>query len=161
MSIHDSPRYPTRKRIRLAPQSYAQPGTISSVTVAVRHRRPVFASPTLAQAAVDVLRTHAGKTGVSVHGYCVMPDHVHLVIEPSPGCDITTFIGQFKNLAQRAAWKHGVAGAFWQQSFWDHFLRAAEQVERVLEYVLSNPVRRGLVEQWRDYPFSGSLVWEL
>ena len=80
---------------------------------------------------------------------------------PRPPCDIVTFTGQFKNLAQREAWRLGVTGAFWQLSFWDHFLRGDERLELVIEYVLNNPVRSGLVARWRDYPFSGSLVFDL
>jgi REP element-mobilizing transposase RayT len=90
-----------------------------------------------------------------------MPDHVHLVLESSPECDIVTFVGQFKNLAQRAAWINGVEGAFWQKGFFDHFLRREEQLERVVAYVVENPVRRGIVEVWQNYPFAGSLVFEL
>jgi putative transposase len=150
-----------RQRIRLDASCYAEPGAICSITVAVQGRRRVFAEPPVAAAAVEVLRQRAIAAGVPVYAYCVMPDHVHLVLGPSPTCDIVMFVGQFKNLAQRAAWSHGVVGRFWQKSFWDHFLRADEQVERVVAYVLNNPVRAGLVEQWRDYSFSGSLVYDL
>jgi len=75
-------------------------------------------------------------------------------------CSVT-FVGQFKNLSQRAAWGLGIRGAFWQGSFWDHFLRREEQVETAVNYVLNNPVRSGLVQQWQDYPFCGSLVFDL
>jgi len=34
-----------------------------------------------------------------------------------------------------------------------------EQVERVVEYVLDNPIRAGLVTSRREYAFSGSLVY--
>lgn len=149
------------KRIRLDPGSYAQPGAICSVTMAVRDRQPIFADPTMAAAAVEVLQAHAGKTGVPVYGHCVMPDHIHLVLGPSNRCDIITFVGQYKNLTQRAAWTHGIKGAFWQTSFWDHLLRAEEDIERVVQYVLDNPVRKGLADHWDDYPFSGSLVFHL
>jgi len=90
-----------------------------------------------------------------------MPDHVHLLLEPSESCDIITFVGQFKNLVQREAWKHGVQGAFWQLSFWDHFLRADEAVPVVAAYILENPVRAGLVQTASDYPFSGSLTMDV
>jgi putative transposase len=150
-----------RRHHRLALASYAQPGALCSITIAVRGRRPVFADPSVATAAVKVLREHAGATGVTVYAYCIMPDHVHLLLEPSATHDVITFVGQFKNLAQRAAWRHGVTGAFWQRSFWDHFLRVDEDIERVVAYVLNNPVRAGLVPEWRNYPFSGSLVWNL
>src|SRR5437764_396375 len=103
-----------RKRIRLGPSEYQQSGAICSVTVAVQGRRRVFAEPRVAGAAVEVLRERASITGVVVYAYCVMPDHIHLVIAPSGACDIVTFVGQFTDLVQRAAWRHGVAGRFWQ-----------------------------------------------
>lgn len=152
---------PRRRHARLNPELYARCGSICSVTAAVLDRRPVFRNHAVAAAAVDVLKAHAARTGVAVHGYCVMPDHVHLVLSASPTCDIITFVGQFKNLGQRAAWALGTHGAFWQKSFWDHFLRADEQLEAVILYVLNNPVRAGLVSHWREYPFSGSLALDL
>jgi REP element-mobilizing transposase RayT len=85
-----------------------------------------------------------------------MPDHVHLVLSPSEDCSIVTFVGQYKNLVLRSSWKHGVTGSFWQPGFWDHFLRADEELMAAVEYVLANPVRAGLVDYWRRYGYSGS-----
>ena len=130
-----------------------------SITVAVRDRRPIFADPTVAASAVDVLRSHADQTAVRIYAFCVMPDHVHLVAEPSASCDLVTFVGQFKNLAQRAAWARGVERPFWQSSFWDHFVRRDEDLRRTIEYVLDNPVRAGLVADRQSYPFAGSLAF--
>ena len=161
MTPGSPPSYPRRTRARLPAEAYAQLGSICSITVAVRDRRPVFADASTAGAVVPVLRELAAATGVRVYAYCVMPDHVHLVLGPSLSCDLVTFAGRFKNLAQRAAWKRGIEGSVWQKSFWDHFLRAEEDLERVVEYVLNNPVRRGLVQEWRDYPYCGSLVFDL
>ena len=31
----------------------------------------------------------------------------------------------------------------------------------VAKYIVGNPVRKGIIERWEDYPFSGSLVYEL
>jgi REP-associated tyrosine transposase len=139
------PLLPERRRCRLPLHNYATLGNICSITIAVRDRRPIFARAEVAESAVKVLEDHAEKTGVPVYAYCFMPDHVHLVVEPSAECDLVTFVGQFKNLAQRAAWTLGVEGAFWQKGFFDHFLRREEQLERVVAYVVENPVRRGLV----------------
>ncbi len=90
-----------------------------------------------------------------MYAYCVMPDHVHLVVSPSPSCDIVQFVGAFKNLAQRAAWRLGVRGAFWQRSFWDHFVRSDEDLNAVIAYVLNNPVRAGLADTPEAYRFAG------
>jgi len=153
--------WPRRKRIRLPLEAYAESGTVCSVTIALRNRRPVFAAVRAAATTIEVLREHARETGVPIYGYCVMPDHVHVVLGPSVDCDIVRFVGQFKNLAQRAVWKLGVQGKLWQVGFYDHFLRSDEQVEQVVEYVLDNPVRAGLVAARGEYPFSGSLVFDL
>ncbi|MHB1843516.1 MAG: REP-associated tyrosine transposase [Deltaproteobacteria bacterium] len=152
---------PRRRRTRLDRSLYAQAGTVCSVTFCVDDRIRIFSDPAVAQAAVDALTRHAGETRTPIHAYCVMPDHVHLVLSPSPDCDIIEFVGQVKNLIQRAAWRKGISEAFWQPGFWDHFLRQDEQLETVIHYVLQNPVRAGIVERWEDYPFSGSLVHEL
>jgi len=150
-----------RNRTRRLPvKAYPQPGSICSLTIAVRDRLPVFADHELASATVEVLRAHSAKQGVLVYGYCVMPDHVHLILGPSERCDIVTFVGQFKNLVLRVAWGRGRQGSFWQSSFWDHFLRFDEGLKDAVEYVLANPVRRGLAKDWRGYPFAGSPVFE-
>ena len=119
-------------------------------------RAPVFACPAVAAAAVGILRRHAAAAGVVVDAWCVGPDPVHLILGASAPCDIVTFVGQFKHLAQRDAWRRGIKDAFWQTSFWGHFLRGDERLEPVVEYVRNNPVRSGLVERWCDYRFSGS-----
>ena len=54
-----------------------------------------------------------------------------------------------------------IKGTFWQTSVWDHFLRGDERLEQVVEYVLNNPVRSGLIERLCDYRVSGSSVFGL
>ncbi|HEX5417430.1 MAG TPA: transposase [Chloroflexota bacterium] len=152
---------PRRKRIRLDADAYAESDAVCSVTIAVKDRQAIFSNPVVAAAAVDVLLGVANEQSVKVFAYCIMPDHIHLVLSPSGSCDIITFVARFKNLTQRAAWKLGVQGAFWQARFWDHFIRRDEGVVRAVQYVLDNPVRKNLVSRWQDYPLAGSLVFDL
>jgi putative transposase len=156
------PQPPARhKRIRLDRQLYAEVGSICSVTVATRERRPFFAEEGVASAAVSILKERASRHGTPLYGYCFMPDHLHLVIGPSPTCDIIRFVAEIKNLTQREAWRRGVEGTIWQVSFWDHLLRAEEDLKAAVDYVLENPVRKGLVRQWTEWPYSGSTVFVL
>ena len=85
-------RNPHRRRIRLPAEVYAELGMIGSITIAVKDRAPVFACPAVAAAAVDVLvlRRHAAASGVPVYAWCVMPDHIQLILEASPTCDLVT-----------------------------------------------------------------------
>ena len=152
---------PKRRRTRLDREAYGVIGSVCSVTIAVKERARVFGDSQVARAVVQELKDQAVVTGVPIFAYCIMPDHVHLVLGPSPSCDIVAFVGRFKNLAQRAAWRLGVIGAFWQRSFWDHFIRNDEPFDGVVNYVLCNPVRAGIVSHWRQYPFAGSLTLDL
>jgi putative transposase len=155
-----APVHPPRKRIRLDADLYGQSGVVCSITIATKDRLWIFDDAALAEASVAILRKQAMTLGAKVYAYCFMPDHVHLLLAPSDSCDLVAFVAQFKNLVQRAAWRLGLHGTFWQKRFWDHFLRQDEDIETVVHYILNNPVRAGLVSDWRDYPYSGSLVWE-
>ncbi len=51
--------------------------------------------------------------------------------------------------------------SFWQRSFFDHALRQDEDMKRAVLYILGNPVRKGLVQHFHDYPLCGSFVFDL
>jgi REP element-mobilizing transposase RayT len=44
--------------------------------------------------------------------------------------------------------------ALWQKSSYDRVIRYNETVEAAVNYVLNNPIRKGIVDRWEDYPFS-------
>jgi hypothetical protein len=48
-------------------------------------------------------------------------------------------------------------GVSWQKDFFDHILRKDESLPSVIRYILENPVRKGLVSDWRDYTFKGAI----
>jgi REP element-mobilizing transposase RayT len=144
-----------RPSLRIRLDAYSDLHEVCFVTIPVRLRMPIFRDDSIARAAVEVLHDQAARTDVRVWAFCVMPDHVHLVVSPSERCDIIAFVGRFKSLVLRRAWSLGVEGTFWQPSFWDHFLRQNESKEHGVRYVLENPVRAGLVTRWSDYPYLG------
>ena len=47
------------------------------------------------------------------------------------------------------------------QDFYDHIIRADEDLGAQIRYVADNPVRRGLVKSWQEYPFTGALGIDL
>jgi len=44
----------------------------------------------------------------------------------------------------------GRSGTFWQHESYDHVVRDGE-FDRIIEYILMNPVHAGLVTRWQDY----------
>ncbi|MFZ0275558.1 MAG: hypothetical protein WA254_01580 [Candidatus Sulfotelmatobacter sp.] len=46
----------------------------------------------------------------------------------------------------------GRKGRVWQVESFDHVVRSSESLDAKIAYLLENPVRAGLVEEWVDYP---------
>ena len=42
-------------------------------------------------------------------------------------------------------------GSFWQSESYDHIVRNEEELERIIKYVIYNPVKAGLVDKWEDW----------
>src|SRR5688572_5037464 len=103
-------------RIRLPHKRvYEEPGYAIHVWFGLEDRsKQTFADPKAADLAVEVLTRQREITGVRVYMYCVMPDHVHLVIEPSSRCSVQNFIGRFKNFTRKALKDAGIVGLSWQ-----------------------------------------------
>jgi hypothetical protein len=50
----------------------------------------------------------------------------------------------------------GVRGAFWQHESYDHWIRDAEELERIILYIEANPVKAGLSAAPELWPFSSA-----
>jgi putative transposase len=122
---------------------------------AYRHGRP-FTRAELNDAVINVLLTERLHSGCRVYAYCLMPDHLHVVAAPSANaCSVLAYVDRFKALSTRAIWQLGMDGRLWQPRSYDHVLRCEEHLDRVCEYVLTNPVRGGLVADPDSYRWSG------
>ncbi len=84
---------------------------------------------------------------------CVMPDHVHLLLAPTLE-NLVDLVGKWKSYSTHLMRGKGVTGKVWQRSFFDHAVRKDEDLVKVAEYIVCNPVRKGLVQDWRHYPYS-------
>ncbi|MBA4063359.1 MAG: hypothetical protein C0501_06535 [Isosphaera sp.] len=82
----------------------------------------------------------------------VMPDHVHLILRPLAGYDLSRVMkgvkGVSANLLNRA---RGSSGHVWQDESYDRILRDEAEFNEKLEYMLSNPVKAGLCPVGEEY----------
>jgi REP element-mobilizing transposase RayT len=85
--------------------------------------------------------------------WCVMPNHVHALIETLPGHRLGDVVHSWKSFTAKEANKLlGLSGAFWQVEYHDRFIRDAAHLTKAREYIEENPVKAGLVqsaEMWR------------
>jgi putative transposase len=125
-----------------------------SVTVSTWGRAQVCAEPDEVARCTAALDDAAVRHGFSVLAYCFMPDHLHLLIEGSDESDLAAFIKSFKQTTS-FNYKQRIGRPLWQRSYYDHLIRSERDAENALAYILENPVRAGLVEEFAQYPFLG------
>ena len=151
-----------RKRTRLTDRElYRQDGRVFIVTICTADRRAVFLDVDFGLECVRILERLRAERGNPVFAYCLMPDHVHLVVGVHEGSPLPRFVQSWKSICV-AAWKaRGGRRSFWQRGYHERAMRWREDLKAACLYVLANPVRKGLVREWREYPLCGSLEWEL
>jgi len=131
------------------------------LTFCTRGRACVFNDPDVAVMTIEQIRTASASESFEILAYCVMPDHVHLLIEGrTADADLPRFVKRAKQHSGAAyALTHGAP--LWQAGYHDHVLRRNEDALDLARYILANPVREGLVSRADDYAFSGSDRWPL
>ena len=109
---------------------------------------------------LGVLREKCLQLSFNVYAYCFMPNHLHVELAGlAPDSDLVALIHGFKGVSTVRAREQGIAH-LWQRSFYDHILRSGEARDAVAWYIFNNPVRKGLVEDMRQWPYSGSWMFD-
>lgn len=108
---------------------------------------------------IETLLADQTRLSCSIHAYCLMPDHLHYLLSPQrDGCSVLAFTQQFKGKTTNQSWSLGWQGRLWQPRSYDHILRSDEDWKHVAEYIVMNPVRKGLVSDWAEWKWSGLFI---
>jgi putative transposase len=112
----------------------------------------------------EAVKTVRRKHPFDIHGWVVLPDHLHCVVQlPEGDADFTLRLrlikaGFSKSLPQ-TEWlsavrqRRGERG-IWQRRFWEHLIKDEADYRAHMDYVHINPVKHGLVKQVSDWPYS-------
>jgi putative transposase len=146
-----------RRPIRLSHPDYLG-CRLYFITFCCLQRKQVFLDHNLCSRFLSDLRAESPRQAFAVPAYCLMPDHVHLLVQGlQPSCDLSWFVNAVKQ-ASGFHIKQQTCFPVWQRFFYDHILRSQESSEAVAWYIWMNPVRAGICVDFRDYPYSGSLT---
>ena len=90
--------------------------------------------------------------GFCVTGYVVMPEHVHLLVSEPERRTLASALQAMKQAVARKL----IAGRehFWQVRYYDFNVWTAKKRIEKLRYMHRNPVKRGLVEKPKQWPWS-------
>ena len=152
---------PKRKHIRIEDYDYATPGAYF-ITVCTANREKIFWN----SVGADIIRPQdvplsiAGKIAeqgilqieehcknVVVDKFCIMPDHIHLILRIELNLDgrmvsaptVSTVVGSMKRWVSRQIGK-----PIWQKSFYDHGIRNQQDYNEIWQYIENNPLKYAL-----------------
>jgi putative transposase len=108
------------------------------------------------QSYVEILRRKCRQHGVTVLGYCLMTNHVHLIAIPHQPKSLARALGQAHwHYSMRFNRRYSRSGHLWQNRFYSCPLGPAHLIT-ALAYVDLNPVRAGLAGRAAEYPWSSA-----
>jgi REP element-mobilizing transposase RayT len=120
------------------------------------HQRWIL--PDIARDVVLECCLHDNDLKIDLAAVVVMPDHVHMIFTPlvnelarevySLGEIMDAIKGASAHKINR---KLGRTGKVWQTESFDRVLRSSEKLDEKIQYILDNPVRKGLASAWAEY----------
>ena len=89
--------------------------------------------------------------------FCVMPTHIHLLIEPGEGTNLSMIMQWIKTKSAKR-WNnvHGSTDHVWGNRFFSRVIRDPLEFEFVMNYIDQNPVKAGISPSPEDWKASGA-----
>lgn len=131
------------------------------ITICTDWKNPVFITLDIYISTLALLRKIAIKKNFALHSWCFMPDHVHLLTQGvGDSASLFSFVKLFKQESSFSYKK--ISGVkLWQDGYHEHVLRKEDDLRETVFYILQNPIRKGLVEKYLDYPYLGSDTFDI
>jgi len=150
-------RYTRRRRL----PHFEHPWAIYALTITTAGKRTLH--PASRTIVLDALRHFHGQR-YEIFAACVMPDHVHLLLQPwikeqndhgeTVFWPLSELMHSIKSFTAKAINKaEGTQGTVWEQERFDRYVRGDRDLEEKFRYIVENPIRAGLGE---EYPW----VWD-
>jgi len=130
------------------------PGYPHHITQRGNRRQDVFFQESDYHYYLKQLKTNCDRHGVDIWAYCLMTNHVHLIVNPKEESSLSKAIGEThkfytKMINTREQW----SGYLWQGRF-ASFVMDESYLLRAAAYVELNPVVAGMVKNPWDYKYS-------
>lgn len=132
------------------------PGVAHHVTQRGNDRQDVFFADADHALYLQYLRESAALEGLALSAYCLMTNHVHLIVTPEREDSLARALGRTHLMyAQHVLSAQGRSGHLWQSRFYSCALDEAHEPD-ASAYVELNPVRAGMVEAPWEYAWSSA-----
>jgi putative transposase len=135
-----------------------QPSGLFFVTTSTANRVARFTNGERYKLVLDNIEFYRKREKALIHGYVIMPNHLHLIISIPEGKSISTYMG---NMKKRVAFEYyRLEGTdpfpFWEHRFDDVHIYSEDVYYTKLNYIHSNPVKAGFVAKHEEWPYSSA-----
>ena len=134
------------------------PGRAHYVTQRGNRRMQTFFRDEDYEAYLSLLEHWCGEFGVRIWAYCLMPNHVHLILVPSTVEGLAQAVAEVhRRYTRMINFREGWRGHLWQGRF-ASFVMSEKHLIGAVRYVERNPVKAELVERAEDWLWSSAAV---
>ncbi|MCM8799613.1 MAG: transposase [Candidatus Omnitrophica bacterium] len=139
----------------MKPKRVVLDGAVYHITVRGNQKQKTFLEEVDFLNYFKILRHYKKKYRFKLYAYCLMPNHVHLILEVENSKNLSKIM-QGINLSYTIYFnkKYQKVGHLWQGRYKSKIIQKDKYLIDCIEYVELNPVRSGLVENPFDYPWS-------
>jgi REP element-mobilizing transposase RayT len=138
--------------LRIGRRSFA--GQVYLLTTVTYLRRPYFLDADVARLVARSLSSPERWFPSRCLAWVLMPDHWHGLVELGDGETLAVAMQRMKGVTARLTGIHDrQVKPLWAKGFHDRALRRDESVRCAARYIVANPVRAGLAETVKDYPY--------
>ena len=140
-----------------SPRHRTAPGTSYFVTTRCWEGRNVFQVTDNAEILVQTICRYRDQSHYSLHEFVVMPNHLHLLLTPSPITSLEKAVQLIKCGSSYTIHKERENSVrIWQEGFHDWTIRDAHDWQAKVAYIRLNPVRARLADNPEEWPFSSA-----
>ena len=114
---------------------------------------PFLSDERVATMCMDTVRTRQERGIWRIIEYAIMPNHIHLFFKLESGTLREALVAFKRWTSGRAKAILGLKSrTFWQREWFDHWSRSPGQEQDIVEYIRNNPVKAGLVKEYKKWP---------
>lgn len=123
----------------------SQKGYVYHITLPVENREVVFLDFSNAQLLKQCLKNSDDNGRTETYCFCIMPDHLHWMFQLRSE-NLSKVVARIKSEYSRLT-----KTKVWQDGYHDHVIRTDESLINIARYIVSNPLRAGLVPKVGEY----------
>lgn len=134
---------------------YYENNMVYFITIVTEERRPIFLRHVTCDLFINVITYQKIAYDYKVYGFVIMPEHIHLIIQPVGAKNISEIMKNIKGSFSRFYNKvNNNKGSIWQRRFYDKGIRSEQALLETINYIHNNPLRKELIGNISEYKYS-------